>query len=311
MKKVFLSLLIGFSLFLGACQANSDSELEKVEIMLDWYPNAVHTFLYTALEKGYFEEEGLDLNIVFPANPTDPISLTAAGSIPFALSYQPDIILAQEEGLPVTSIAPIVRSPLNHVLFLTKKGYDRPADLEGKTIGYPGIPLNEALLKTMVEADGGDFSQVEMIDIGFELGASIISERTDAIIGAYINHEYPVLKHEGHDIQYFNPVDYGVPVYHELVLITNEAMQQEKPEIVEAFWNAAKKGYQDVKEDPEQSLEILLNNQDEANFPLNEIVEQESLSILLEKMENDTEAFGHQEESQWQEIREWLLQSRE
>ncbi|WP_088102568.1 ABC transporter substrate-binding protein [Halalkalibacter urbisdiaboli] len=285
---------------------DENQELTEVEVMLDWYPNAVHTFLYVAIENGYFAEEGLDVKLVFPANPTDPINLTASGANDFALSYQPDILLAQEQGLPLASVAPIVRSPLNHVMFLTEKGYTRPADLEGKTVGYPGIPLNEAILKTMVESDGGDFSKVDMIDVGFELGAAITSERADAIIGAYINHEYPVLKHEGYDISYFNPEEFGVPSYYELVLITNETMMNENSDLVDAFWRAAVKGYEETKANPEESLHVLLSNQDQANFPLIEEVEKESLEILLSKMESADEAFGSQEQEHWDEVKTWL-----
>ncbi|WP_227521996.1 ABC transporter substrate-binding protein [Bacillus solitudinis] len=288
--------------------AEENQELQEVEVMLDWYPNAVHTFLYVAIENGYFEEEGLDVKLVFPANPTDPINLTASGAISFALSYQPDILLAQEQGLPVTGVAPIVRSPLNHVMFLTENGFTSPADLEGKTVGFPGIPLNEAILKTMVEEDGGDFSKVNMIDVGFELGAAITSGRADAIIGAYINHEYPVLKHEGFDISYFNPEDYGVPSYYELVLITNEDMISNNQDLVDAFWRAAEKGYEETKEHPEQSLDILLSNQDQANFPLVKEVEEESLKILLEKMESPDEPFGSQDEAHWEHVKAWLTE---
>ncbi|OLS35652.1 ABC transporter substrate-binding protein [Alkalihalophilus pseudofirmus] len=318
MKKLYLFSLTLYLLVLAACggevtetSADSTDSLEDVDIMLDWYPNAVHTFLYTAIENGYFEEEGLNVNIIFPANPTDPINLTAAGELDFALSYQPDIITAKHQDLPIEAVAPIVRSPLNHVMFLADQNFSSPRDLEGKTVGYPGIPLNEQLLKTMVENDGGDFSKVKMIDIGFELGPAIMTERADAIIGAYINHEYPVLKHEGYDINYFNPTDYGVPSYYELVLITNEKLMNERQETVEAFWRAAVKGYEQMRDEPEASLNILLDNQEEANFPLIETVEKESLDILLSKMETEEEPFGTQSKEHWEQIENWLEETKE
>ncbi|MED3646276.1 ABC transporter substrate-binding protein [Halalkalibacterium halodurans] len=303
-----ISLLLAI-LFLASCQTNTasdDEALETVEVMLDWYPNAVHTFLYVAIENGYFAEEGLDVDIVFPTNPTDPIQLTASGAIPLALSYQPDVILARSKDLPVVSVASVVRSPLNHVMFLAEQDFDSPADLVGLTVGYPGIPVNEPILKTMVEAAGGDYEQVHLMDVGFELGASIVSGRADAVVGTYINHEYPVLKHEGHDISYFNPVDYGVPEYDELVLISNEAYVEESGEVLAAFWRAASKGYEWMVENPDEALNVLLTNQDEANFPLIQEVEEESLSILLEKMENPNGPFGGQDAESWEEVISWL-----
>ena len=130
--KVFGLLLL---LLLAACGGNDaiqegnnkaesnkeaqGTELKEVSIMLDWYPNAVHSYLYVAEEKGYFEEEGVKVDIQFPANPTDPLNLAAAGKITLGLYYQPDVIMARaNENLPVKSVASIVRTPLNHMVFL-------------------------------------------------------------------------------------------------------------------------------------------------------------------------------------------------
>ncbi|WP_209123670.1 ABC transporter substrate-binding protein [Alkalihalobacillus sp. BA299] len=288
-------------------EAPDTEELTSIDIMLDWYPNAVHSYLYAALEEGYFEEEGLDVNIVFPANPTDPINLAASGGVTLGITYQPDVIMARTKDVPVVSIAAVVRSPLNHMMVMADSEIESPSDLEGKTVGYPGIPVNEPILKSMVEADGGDYEQVNLMDVGFELGSSIVSERVDAVIGTYINHEYPVLKHQGHDIRYFNPVDYGVPSYYELVIVTNEDNLEAKRDDIEAFWRAAVKGYEKMKNEPTESLDILFANQDQANFPLIREVEEQSLEILLSKMETETESFGSQSKESWQEVIDWLL----
>ena len=284
-------------------------ELTEVDIMLDWYPNAVHSFLYAAKEKGFFEEEGLKVNIQFPANPTDPINLTAAGRVTLGISYQPDVIMARaNQDVPIKSIGAIVRSPLNHVVFLDESPIQSPKDLEGKTVGYPGIPLNEPLLKSMVKHDGGNPEEVKMVDVGFELGSSIVSKKVDAVIGAYINHEVPVLKHKGYDTRYFNPVDYGVPSYYELIVVTNDKTWENKKEMLQAFWRGATKGYEFMKNNPDEALQILLNNQDEANFPLVEEVEKQSLDILLPKIESEN-GFGSQSKDSWQETIDWMNES--
>ncbi|UTR16231.1 ABC transporter substrate-binding protein [Salipaludibacillus sp. LMS25] len=310
-------LLLGLSLILLVACSQTENEagadksdvgvddLTDVQIMLDWYPNAVHTYLYVAQEKGYFAEEGLDVEIIFPANPTDPINLAATGDVTFGITYQPDIITAQQSGIPVEVVAPVVRSPLNHIIYFDET-IETPADLEGKKVGYPGIPVNEVLLETMVTDAGGDSDQVELVDVGFELGSSLITERVDAVIGAYINHEVPVLKHEGYDVQYFNPVDFGVPSFHELVIVTNETMMEEDPSTVEAFNRAIVKGFNDMKENPEESLDILFMHEDQENFPLIREVEEEGLEILLSKMESDEEAFSTQNEDVWEETVKWL-----
>ncbi|WP_026674475.1 ABC transporter substrate-binding protein [Alkalihalobacterium bogoriense] len=282
------------------------ADLTSMDIMLDWYPNAVHSYLYAALEEGYFEEEGLDVNIRFPANPTDPINLAATGGVTLGITYQPDVIMAREKGVPVVSVAAIVRSPLNHLMVMADSDIQSPQDLVGKSVGYPGIPVNEPLLKTMVESDGGNIEDVSLVDVGFELGSSIVSNRVDAVIGTYINHEYPVLVEQGHDIRYFNPTDYGVPSYYELVIVTNEETLENERENIEAFWRAATKGYELMKENPSESLDILFANQDQVNFPLSRAVEDQSIEILLSKMEEEGEPFGSQSLESWQEVINWL-----
>ncbi|WP_343750775.1 ABC transporter substrate-binding protein, partial [Lentibacillus halophilus] len=294
----------------GTNESSNADDLKEVSIMLDWYPNAVHSYIYAAKEKGFFEEEGIKVDIQFPTNTTDPLNLAAAGKVTLGLYYQPDVITARaNENVPVKSVASIVRSPLNHVVFLDDSPIQSPKDLEGKKVGYPGIPLNEALLKTMVEHDGGDYSKVNKVDVGFELSPAVVSKRTDAVIGAYINHEVPVLENKGYDMRYFNPVDYGVPDYNELVLVTGDETWSDEKDAIQSFWKGAEKGYQFMKDNPDQALEILLNNQDESNFPLDKEVEQESLEVLLPKMEAKGVEFGSQDKKSWREVRDWMYQA--
>lgn len=316
---VFIIVLGAF--ILGACGAEDSNspgglnevdgeseELQQVDIMLDWYPNAVHSYLFVAQEKGFFAEEGLDVTIRTPANPTDPINLAATGDVTLGITYQPDVIQARNQGVPVVSVAAIVRSPLNHIIFLDEADIQSPQDLVGKTVGYPGIPVNEPLLKTMVEADGGSYEDVNLVNVGFELGSSIISERADAVIGAYINHEVPTLINQGIDVRYFNPIDYGVPSFYELVIVTSEETLENDEEKIRAFWSGAMKGYAFMKDNPQDSLDILFNHENESSFPLNREVEEESLVILLDKMQSEGEAFGSQTTSSWEETIAWLLE---
>lgn len=320
LKKVILLFISFYLVILSACANTSGTtseggnqegtdELKDVSIMLDWYPNAVHSFLYIAKEKGYFEEEGLNVDIQFPANPTDPINLAAAGKITLGISYQPDVIIARaNQDVKIKSVGAIVRSPLNRVIYLEDSDIQTPKDLEGKTVGFPGIPLNESLIQSMVTADGGNPDNVEMVDVGFELGSSIVSKKVDAVIGAYINHEVPVLAHEGHETRNINPTEYGVPNYYELVAVTSDQTWEKEQESIEAFWRAATKGHEFTAENPEEALQILLNNQDKSNFPLVEEVEVQSLDILLPLMKSE-EGFGSQDQQQWEETIKWLKEA--
>lgn len=314
MKKYVLVSIAFLLVLLAGCNSGdtedkeeSTTEKKKVSIMLDWYPNAVHSYLYVAQEKGFFNEENVEVDIQFPANPTDPMNLTAAGKVTLGLYYQPDVILAQaNENIPVKAIASIVREPLNYTVMLEESPIQSPKDLEGKTIGYPGIPLNESLIKTMVTHDGGDYSKVKMMDVGFELESSLISKRVDAVTGTFINHEVPVMNSKGFKTRYFNPVEYGVPNYSEIVLLTSDDAWEKDQEAIQAFWRAAQKGYEYMEQQPEKALDLLLENQDQANFPLDKAIEMESLSILLPKMDTGGEAFGQLDETSWEEVRDWL-----
>ncbi|KAB7707838.1 ABC transporter substrate-binding protein [Bacillus aerolatus] len=282
---------------------------EKVTIMLDWYPNAVHSFLYAAEEKGYFQEEGIDLDIQFPANPTDPINLAAAGKVTLGISYQPDVIMARtDQGVDVKAVGAIVRSPLNHVMFLKDSPIESPKDLEGKTVGFTGIPLNEAIIDTMVEQDKGNPEKVKMTDVGFELNSAIVSKKADAVVGAYINHEVPLLKYEGYETRNLDPTKYGVPNFYELVAVTSDQTWEAEQEKIKAFWRAAEKGFEFTEKNPDEALQILLSKQDEANFPLVEEVEKQSLDILLPKMKSE-EGFGSQTKQPWEETADWMKEA--
>ncbi|CEI82114.1 ABC transporter substrate-binding protein [Oceanobacillus oncorhynchi subsp. incaldanensis] len=317
MKKlsIIVGILISF-ISLSACGNEKEEsiaennkntkETNTVSIMLDWYPNAVHSYLYVAEEKGYFEEEGINVDIQFPANPTDPLSLAASGNVTMGLYYQPDVIAARaNENIPVKSVAAIVREPLNHIVYRSDDPINSPKELEGKQVGYPGIPVNEAIVKTVVEHDGGDYEKVDMMNVEFELGSSLISEQVDAVSGMYVNHEVPVLRSEGYNIDFINPVDYGVPRFYEIVAVTSDETWEEEQENIEAFWRAARKGYDFMIENEEEALQILLDHQDEGNFPLEKEIEAESLSILLPKMESE-QGFGSQEKASWEETAKWL-----
>ena len=294
MKKWLAAIFVSVLLMgmLAACNQgetsstskNEDEKLKEVTVMLDWYPNAVHSFLYVAEEKGYFKEEGLDVELQFPANPTDPLNLAAAGKITLGFYYQPDVVMARtNEDVPVKSVGTIVRSPLNRLITLKESGITRPKDLEGKTVGFNGTPLHESILKKIIENDGGNPDTVKIVDVGFELNSSLISKKADAVIGAFINHEVPLLQEKGYDVVDIDPADYGVPSYYELVAVTGDQTWEKDSETIKAFWRAATKGFEYTKNNPEESLQILLNNQDQANFPLRGKCRNQKLRYLVTK----------------------------
>ena len=320
MKKK-LALALGALLLLTGCASTpasespsagqtggTDGELRELNVVLDWYPNALHAFLYDAIEKGYYAEEGLKVNIQFPSNTNDAISLVAAGQAEIGLYYQQDVIIARaNQDVPVKSIGAVVQAPLNIVLSLAEKDIHSPEDLVGKTVGYAGTELSEALIRSIMAYVGADSSDVEMIDVGFDLMSSMTTGNVDATIGCLVNHEVPQMEEEGFDVNWFELDDYGVPTYYEGVFLASDDTIENDADMLRAFLRASAKGFEDVKADPAAALRTLLDNQNEENFPLSETVETESLNTLLPMMETADAAFLSQSEACWQENIDWLL----
>ncbi|WP_274308710.1 ABC transporter substrate-binding protein [Solibacillus daqui] len=289
-------------------QENGQSELEKISIMLDWYPNAVHSAFYVAKEKGYFEEQGLDVEIQMPADTNDPLKLAATGKVDLAISYQSQVVQSRAEGIPVVSVAAYVRHSLDSIMMKKEAGVNSPKDLEGKSVGYPSTVITEAVIKTMVEHDGGDFSKVKMTDVGWDLIPAVATDKVDAIGGGYVNHELVLLNKEGYEMEALRLDDYGVPDNYELVIVAGEKTFNKKKASIEKFWQAVTKGQQFVKENPEAGLQILLANEN-ADSSLDAEVEKESLKILLPLMEDKGVPFGYQEEESWQNVANWLYEA--
>ena len=314
--KRLLSLILALSLLLlcgcGAAGTNESEDtaedLKELDVVLDWYPNALHAFLYVAIDKGYYEEEGLKVNIRFPSNANDAISLVAAGQADIGLYYQQDVIQARAgQNVPVKSIGAVVQGPLNIVLSLEEKNITKPEDLVGKTIGYAGTELSEALVRSIMEYAGADYSDVTMVDVGFDLMSSMTTGNVDATIGCLVNHEVPQMEEEGFQVNWFDLDDYGVPTYYEGIFLANDEMIANDSDTLAAFLRASARGFADMKADPEAALATLLANQNEENLPLSETVERKSMETLLPMMETAEATFLSQSDACWQENIDWML----
>lgn len=309
MKRILSMMLVCIMLLSGCGTSNNNNDLKELDVVLDWYPNALHTFMYVAIEKGYYEDEGLQVNIRFPSNSNDAMSLVAAGQADIGLYYQQDVIQARtEQDVPVKSIGAVVQGPLNIVLSLEEKNITTAEDLVGKTIGYAGTELSEALIRSIMTNVGADYNDVTMIDVGFDLMSSMTTGNVDATIGCLVNHEVPQMEEEGFSVNWFGLDDYGVPSYYEGVFLANDKAIENDSETLKAFLRASAKGFAYMKADPEAALQILLNNQNEANFPLSETVERKSMEVLLPMMETADAAFLAQSDECWQENIDWMLE---
>lgn len=288
----------------------ADAQLEEFNIVLDWYPNAVHAFIYEAIEKGYYEEEGLKVNIQFPSNTNDGMSMPAAGQADVGIYYlQSAVESIANQDLPVKAIGTVVQKPLNIIMSLKEKNITSPKDLIGKTVGYSGQPSSEILVKSIVESGGGKIEDVNLIDIGFDLINSMTTGNVDATIGAMANHEVPAMQEAGFDVNYFYiNENTDIPDYYELIFVAGDKLIKENPEKLQKFLRASKRGFEDMKANPEESLEILLSHQNAENFPLVESVEKQSIDMLLPLMETENAEFLSQDKEIWQRNIDWMLE---
>jgi putative hydroxymethylpyrimidine transport system substrate-binding protein len=209
---------LGLALLAAAPAAAND----KLTVMLDWLVNPDHAALVVAQEKGYFADEGLDVDLVAPADPNDPPKLVAAGKADLAVDYEPQLLMQVSEGLPLTRIATLVATPLNCLMVLDKGPIKTIADLKGRKVGFSVSGFEDALLATMFEKNGLTLKDVTLVNVNFSLAPAVISGQVAAVIGAFRNVEVQQMAVEGHPARAFYPEGEGVPPYDELILVANK-----------------------------------------------------------------------------------------
>ncbi|WP_417709763.1 ABC transporter substrate-binding protein [Roseibium aggregatum] len=218
MKKQFLSLVLAAGLLVsGPAQAG-----EKLTLLLDWFVNPDHAPLVTAQTKGFFEAEGLDVEIIEPADPAMPPKLVAAGQGDIAVSYQPTLHAQIDEELPLKWIGTLVETPLNSLIVLKDGPIQELKDLKGKSIGFSVSGFEDAMLGQMLRSVGLTIDDVELVNVNFALSGSLLAGQVDAVIGGYRNFELTQLEIEGKPGKAFFPEENGVPIFDELIYVVNK-----------------------------------------------------------------------------------------
>ena len=275
---------------------------EAVSIALDWFPNANHAGLFLAEANGLFQVAELDISLVTPADPTAVLQTVAAGRDTFGISYQPDVLLARAANVPVVAVAALVPRPLLGVMSLEEAAIERPADLAGRTVGYTGIPSQEAFLRTMLEADGISMDDIELINVEFNLLPALISGQAAATMGAFRTHETIVAEREGYPVDLMRVEDWGVPLYNELVLVASEETLSSRADLVETVLGTVRDGYLTAAADQEAALKALLAAYPEADIE----VEREGLALLAELWSQSSASFGVLVPEQWSAFAGWM-----
>jgi ABC-type nitrate/sulfonate/bicarbonate transport system substrate-binding protein len=226
-------------------------------VVLDFSPNAVHSGIYAAREQGFYSDAGVNLKIQQPGESTDAPKLLSAGRTEFAILDIHDLGIARERGLDLVGVMPIVQRPLAAVIARADGPVRRPRDLAGHTVGVTGLPSDEAVVDSEVEADGGDPARVDEVTIGFNAVSALAAGRVDAATGFW-NAEGVALEGLGVPVRIFKVDRYGAPPYPELILTTSRRTIDEDPELVDAVVEATSRGYAFASAHPDLALDDLL-----------------------------------------------------
>lgn len=286
-------------------QEKGQAALIKTAIMLDWTPNTNHTGLYVALDKGFFHQQGLDVQILQSGDP-GPAQLVAAGKVDFGVSYQEEVTNARAADIPIVSLAAVIQHNTSGFASLKKDGITGPKDLEGKRYGGWGSPAEHAVIEAVMKKGGADPAKVQMIDIGAADFFSVIGKEVDFTWIFYgwdgIQAELKGIPLNIMMLREFDPaLDYYTPL-----IIASEKTIAERPELAKKFIAAASQGYVWATEHPDEAAEILLKHAPELDAQL----VKASQKWLSGQYKADASRRGWQEQGVWERYGAWMLEQK-
>ena len=240
---------------------------DKITLLLDWFVNPDHGPIIIAEEKGYFKDAGLDVEVIAPADPSDPPKLVAAGRAELAISYQPQLHLQVAEGLPLVRVGTLVATPLNCLLVLEDGPVKSIADLRGGKVGFSVAGVEEALLTTILERNGVGLDEIDLVNVNWSLSPSLMSGQVDAVIGAFRNFELNQMDIEGVKGRCFYLEEEGLPAYDELIYIANRDSMNK--DVIRRFLQATELATQYIINHPQESWDIFKSTAKELDDELN------------------------------------------
>ncbi|KQU60778.1 ABC transporter substrate-binding protein [Rossellomorea marisflavi] len=291
-------------LLLTACSAGGaeKDKLKKVSVVLDWTPNTNHTGLYVAKEKGYFEKQGLDVDIIMPGE-AGADQLVASGKADFGVGYQEGVTQARVQDVPIVSIAAIIQHNTSGFAAPKNKGITKPEDFEGKTYGGWGSPVEEAVMGSIMKQEGADVKKVNFVNMGDTDFFTAVKRDIDF---AWIFYGWTGIEAElrGEELDMMYVKDYSDKLdYYTPVLTTNESHIKDDPDTVKAFLKAATEGYEYSIEHPDEAGKILLKEAPD----LDEELVMKSQEWLAPKYKDDAERWGEQKAEVWKNYADWMF----
>lgn len=251
---------------------------DRMSVMLDWYVNPDHGPIIVAQQLGYFAEAGLEVEIIAPADPSEPPKMAAAGKVDLAVGYQPQLYLQHDAGLPLVRVGTLIDRPLYCVLAKAEGPVGTLADLKGRTVGYSVPGVEQALMGGMLKHNGVDPDQVTWVNVNFSLVPALASGQVDAVSGAFRNFEPHQLAALGQAGVCFRPEENGIPVYDELIYEANpQTMDRGR---VVRFLTATARAAALIADDPEQGWEAYRSYAADLDDPLNRAAWAETIAYF-------------------------------
>ncbi len=241
----------------------SSMAAQKLTLILDWFPNVDHLPIYVAQHRGFFDEEGLEIEIISPSETSDALKLAASGQVDLAVSYEPQTIIAAARGLDIVVIGRLIEHPLTTLLFLKDRGISLPRDLEGKKIGYTVPGLMDVLLDAFTRLNG--IQQYEKINVGFAIVQSLTAGKVDAVMGPFKTYETVTMAQKGYDVGYFELEKWGIPDYDELIFVSSRKTLKNNQESLGAFQRVIGRAIAYARQNPEAALKGYLVQVPEAD----------------------------------------------
>jgi putative hydroxymethylpyrimidine transport system substrate-binding protein len=290
-------------------ESTSSSNPAPFTLGLDWYVNPDHAGIYEALDDGYFREAGLDVQPQTPSDPSAPIREVAAGRLDLAISYEPDVLLAHDQGLPVKAVAALVPTPLTSLIWLKDSGVKDVKDLRGKTIATAGIPYQEAYLKEILDRAGLTTDDVKTVDVQQGLLQAILSGHAQAMLGGFLNVEGVDLERRGENPTVM-PVDrLGIPTYDELVLVANSDTLDEKAEDIRLFLDALERGTKAAVADPAGATKDIVEAGKGLDPKITRAEVDKTLPLLLPK--DSKHPYGYMDPNEWRKFAQFFADNGE
>jgi putative hydroxymethylpyrimidine transport system substrate-binding protein len=277
-----------------------------LELMLDWVPNADHAGIYTAAKRGFFKQNDLDVQIRTPGDPTTPLKLVAAGRVDLAISYEPEVLRARDQGVKVVAVGALIPQPLTSVLSLPPDPIKSAADLRGKTVGTAGIDYQDAFLDAMARKAGFDPSQIKHKNVGFDLNPALLTHKVDATLGGFVNVEQVQLEQAGKNPTGFTVDKGGIPPYDELVLVTSESTLAKKRDEIRSFIGALGRGTSVAERNPDAAAGYLIDAEPRLKREA-KLVEAGVAKTPFEQPAG--KPFGYQDPAQWKAFAQFMRES--